>query len=146
MIILAPDHLDRIRAEAEATWPEECCGLLIGSEAPAGRITVEHIVPSPNVAEGDRRTRFEVSPQVLFDTMREIRGTASRIIGHYHSHPGHTPVPSAFDQERAWEPDRVWLIVGVEETADGPRSGEIRAWRPTPGGNGFDALALETKA
>ncbi len=134
MIRISEDLAVKIRAEAEAAWPEECCGLLAGRDGRdggrgSGGVTVNRIVPSPNVAAPEARLgkkdSFEVDPKVRFGLMRQLEGSGERIVGHYHSHPGRPARPSAHDMDMAFEPELVWLIVGVE---DG-RAGEIAAWR-----------------
>ena len=118
MIVLDAALLKRIEDAAEAAYPDECCGLLVGRgaapEPPGGTLVVTRIEASPNVAAGGRRDRFEVDPQVRFDLMRALAGGDQRIIGHYHSHPDHSPRPSERDLEMALEPDLVWLITAVE--------------------------------
>ena len=116
MIVLAPSHLRQIAEAAEAAYPEECCGLLVGRFEPSGgdRV-VMRVVASPNVAEGGARDRFEVDPQVRFDVQRALEDGPESIVGHYHSHPDHAAQPSERDLEMAWEPDLVWLIVAVED-------------------------------
>jgi proteasome lid subunit RPN8/RPN11 len=120
-VIRVPQHLlDAITAAAEAAYPDECCGLLVGRDA-GGGIEVTAVEPSPNEASGSRRDNFEVSPQLRFNVMRRLDkanaagGPPERIVGHYHSHPDHPAAPSARDLEMAFEPEFVWLIVGVEK-------------------------------
>jgi proteasome lid subunit RPN8/RPN11 len=131
LIRIAGNLAGRIRGEAEAAWPEECCGLLVGRDGRdgGGGVTVSRLVPSPNVADGEARRskedRFEIEPKVRFDLMRQLTGSGERIVGHYHSHPGRPARPSGHDVEMAFEPELVWLIVGIE----GGRAGEITAWR-----------------
>ena len=125
MIRLPPELLAEMRRLAEAAYPEECCGLLVGRRE-ADRIVVTRLAPSPNVAGGDRRRTFEVSPQVRFDLMRDLRGGPETIVGHYHSHPDGTAEPSTTDLAMAWEPDLAWIILAVPGEAaaflveDGP--------------------------
>jgi proteasome lid subunit RPN8/RPN11 len=113
VIEIESETLQRIREAAEAAFPEECCGLLIGRDLGGGNRRIERVVASPNVAADDRHQRFEIDPQIRFDTMRALRGGPARILGHYHSHPGHPALPSASDLAQAWEPDLVWLITAV---------------------------------
>ena len=118
MIVLDAQLLKRIEDAAEAAYPDECCGLLVGrGEAPGppgGALVVTRVEASPNVAAGGTRDQFEVDPQVRFDLMRALAGGDERIVGHYHSHPDHPPRPSERDLEMALEPDLVWLITAVE--------------------------------
>ena len=123
-MIQVPDPLvARMKQAAEAAYPRECCGLLIGRQQGGGDFTVTETAASRNVAEGDRKDRFEVDPQVRFDVMRRLEGGPEKIIGHYHSHPDHTGEPSATDFEMAFEPEMVWLIVAVDNgLAQRPRA------------------------
>lgn len=136
MIELSRAHLAAIARAAEQAYPEECCGLLVGTLDGARR-RVTRVVPSANVAEGDRRKRFEVDPRLILKLQRELRGRAERLVGHYHSHPDGPADPSATDAEMTWEPGLAWLIVPVAEGRAGPPA----AHEPTAQG-GFRPLAL----
>ena len=59
---ITKSQLRAIESAAEAAYPEESCGLLVGEGADLLRLTALH--PSPNLAE-DRRRRFEVDPALL---------------------------------------------------------------------------------
>lgn len=115
MIVMPPSVLDAIEAAAAAAYPEECCGLLAGRRQPSGKVVITGAQPSPNVARGDKRKRFEVDPQVRFNLMRDLEGGSQEIIGVYHSHPDRAAAPSAHDLSMACEPDLVWLITAVRE-------------------------------
>ncbi len=130
--------LAAMMAAAEAAWPEECCGLLIGN----GRetITVGRVLPAANIA-ADRRAAFEVDPAVRLRLERELRarGGGTRLVGHYHSHPNGAAAPSPTDAARAgWEPDLLWLVVAVD--AHGARP--PRAWRFDPDRRAFHSVPL----
>lgn len=115
MIVIPARLLQRIAESAEHAYPEECCGLLIGRDDGGARIAVTRVAASRNVAEGRERDSFEVDPKLRFDLMRELNGGPERIVGHYHSHPGHPARPSARDAAMVFEPDLVWVIVSVED-------------------------------
>ena len=136
MIELARAHLAALARAAEEAYPEECCGLLVGT-LEGGHRRVTRIAPSANVAEGDRRRRFEVDPRLILKFQRELRGGAERLVGHYHSHPDGPAAPSATDLEMAWEPDLAWLIVPVAAGRAGPPAAHL----PVPEG-GFRQLTL----
>jgi len=118
VITLSPAHLRTITEAAEDAYPRECCGLLAGRDDKDG-VSVTRVVASRNLSASDTRDSFEVDPKVRFDLMRNLETTASgtqeRIIGHYHSHPNHPPLPSDRDIDMAYEPDLVWLITGVDD-------------------------------
>ncbi len=126
MIVVPRRLLKSIRDLAEAAYPRECCGLLIGRNDGPAAITVTRIAESENVADGPGHDRFEVDPQVRFDVMRQlglieaggaatVAPTAERIVGHFHSHPDHPARPSQTDLEMAFEPEMIWLITAVED-------------------------------
>ena len=105
-------QINQIGAEAEAAYPKECCGLLVG--VLNGHVyEVRRVVASPNIVETRARDRFEVDPQVRIDLMRDLRHTNESIIGHYHSHPDHGAHPSETDLAQTYEPGLVWVITSV---------------------------------
>lgn len=151
MIRLVAAAAADIRAAAEAAYPEECCGLVVGhrppatdAEAAAVAIVVRAVASRNVAAAGRRRDRFEVDPQLRFTLMRALAGTPLAIVGHYHSHPDQPAVPSAHDRAMAFEPALVWLIAAVAaRPGGGPPAGRLealRAWQPTA--DGFCELPL----
>ncbi|GAA0591314.1 M67 family metallopeptidase [Caenispirillum bisanense] len=133
LLTLTAAQADAIRSAAAAAYPHEGCGLLAGveeeeEEGVAGRVT--RVVAAANVAPR-AHDRFEIDPRAHLDLMKALRGTAERLLGHWHSHPDHPPTPSATDLAQAWEPGLVWIICAV--TAAGP--GDLAAWRLTGEGD-----------
>jgi len=94
-VALPRSELVRIHAHARETYPEECCGFLIGTQD-LRRVVVE-IRRTANVRSDDRRTRYTIDPRETLRLDRELRGTEREIVGFYHSHPDVPAVPSAFD-------------------------------------------------
>ncbi|CAA7621575.1 Mov34/MPN/PAD-1 [Candidatus Terasakiella magnetica] len=117
VIVLTPAQMASIADAAEAAFPAEGCGLLVGT----GRrtITVTRLVAAKNLLAGDGPDRFELDPSIHIRMECDLRGTPERIVGHWHSHPDGTAQPSATDLAMAWEPDLVWLIVGVAASCSG---------------------------
>ena len=138
MILLPAALLRRIEAAAQAAYPEECCGLLIGFREPAGRVRVTRVAESVNVAPPPRRRRFEVDPALRFSVMRSLRASGEGIVGHYHSHPDGPAQPSGRDAAQAYEPELVWLIVAVA----GDRSTATTAWLYDPAIAAFRSVLL----
>jgi len=125
-VLLPRPVLDAIQAHALETFPEECCGFLLGQEAgPVRRVTEG--LRARNVHPEMRESRYTIDPREVLEVDRRFRGTATGILGFYHSHPGYPAEPSAFDRERAW-PWYVYLILAV------PREGpcEATAWSLDP--------------
>jgi len=130
-------------------YPAECCGLLIGAELPNGDLLVREIAPSANLDAAGGARAFEVDPRLILDWQKKTRGSAARILGHYHSHPDEPAAPSATDLARAWEPGQVWLIMTVlgglpAEGVIGPLVGPIMAFRygETGAERAFEPLEL----
>ena len=110
-VVIVPDRLRAIVDHAEAAFPQECCGLLSGREAD-GVIRIDDVHESENLAAESER-RFEVDPALRLGLQRTLRGDGRRVVGIYHSHPDGPAQPSPRDLAAAWEPDLVWLVVGV---------------------------------
>ncbi|MDO8605181.1 MAG: M67 family metallopeptidase [Phaeospirillum sp.] len=115
MITLTVAQLAMIADAAEAAYPDECCGLLVGHGN--RHIHVTRLVPALNLLRGEAHDRFELDPRTRFETERTLRGTTERVVGHWHSHPDGTATPSPTDLKQAWEPELVWLIIGVTANA-----------------------------
>jgi proteasome lid subunit RPN8/RPN11 len=131
---VAPAALARIRTDAAAAYPEECCGALLGPAA--GQ--VDTALSLENVASAGRRRRFVVSPEAYRTAEVEAERTGHRLLGFYHSHPDHPAEPSAFDLEHAW-PNLSYVIVSVRRgQVDG-----VRSWRLRNDRSRFDEERLQ---
>ena len=135
---LTEEQLRAIERAAEAAYPEEACGLLVGRSKPGAGYRVSAVEASANVAEPPRSRRFEVDPKLRLRLERDLRESPDSVIGVYHSHPDGSARPSETDRSMIFEPDMVWLITAV---ADG-RAGATTGWRPTEDGAAFLPLAL----
>ncbi len=134
-LLLPAAVLDRICRHAEHTYPEECCGVLIGQ----GR-RVERSVEAANVADGERTRRYAIDSEVLLAVHEEARQRRRDVVGYYHSHPDRPARPSAFDLDHAW-PETSYLIVALEDR----RVVELRSWRIDPGGDRFEEEPWSTR-
>jgi proteasome lid subunit RPN8/RPN11 len=112
MIVISASILSRIAVLAEAAYPEESCGLIVGRRDDNDDVLATDIVPGTNVAV-DRRRRFEIDPKLRFDVMRALSAGPERVVGHFHSHPDRPAFPSPADLEDAFEPDLIWVITSV---------------------------------
>ena len=111
-----------IVTDAQAAWPNEACGLLIGQRTAAGDTQIIEAVPSANCAPEEARAKaFEIDPALLLRLHRELRGSDREIVGHYHSHPNGRAELSARDRAEAWTPGFVWLVVALQ-------AGEVTDW------------------
>ena len=119
---------EQVAKTAESTFPEECCGLLLGPIPSgfhlAGRaVRVDEARPLPNGWEaGPRNNRYALDPKLLMSVESELSGTGRGIVGFYHSHPDAMAWPSPFDLERAWPCYSYWILCVRQGRSDGSRS------------------------
>lgn len=129
---IARTAFEVLREHAVTSYPDECCGALLGT-AGADRARVVVTLPLPNTtAEGARR-RFLVRPQDYREAEMRARQIGADLIGFYHSHPDNPASPSTYDLQHAW-PNLSYVIIGVE----GSRPGEARSWRLRADRSAFD--------
>lgn len=115
MILVTGDVEERIRAEGEKSYPEECCGILLGRFAEDGGRRIADILPVQNADRPEeRRHRFRIEPDEFLRVEKEARLRGLDVIGFYHSHPDHPSVPSEHDREQAL-PFYSYLILSVEK-------------------------------
>ena len=142
-MIILPDPLRRALIDAAvAARPHECCGLLVGRPGAEAPPVVARSAPRRTRTLGAPGAAFEIDPQLRLSLMRSLRGSREAIIGHYHSHPRTTAEPSARDLSRVYEPDLVWLIIGLG-SGSGP---DLRAWRYDQEAAGFAPLPIASAA
>jgi len=111
--------LSEVRAHAAATFPEECCGFLLGEAAGDDR-TVRAVVRAANTfAPPELRARhYAYDPLALVRAEEEQAARGFEHVGFYHSHPTGVARPSEYDRLHAGFAGQSYLIVAV--TAKGP--------------------------
>lgn len=114
---------------ATGTAPEECCGILLGAVAKAGRVRVERAIPADNVEEMRRDRTYRIAPLAILAAARRARAEGLEIVGYYHSHPSGSARPSELDRAGAW-PDTSYVILGLRQGMPAT----ARSWRLNPGG------------
>ena len=124
MIVLETEVQKIIEEDAVQAFPNECCGFVFGHEDSNGRRLITQARVVQNVKEGDKRRRFEISPQDYLDAEKYAEEQQIELLGIYHSHPNHPAVPSEHDLAAA-QPFFSYLIISVNEKGPGP----IRSWR-----------------
>jgi proteasome lid subunit RPN8/RPN11 len=112
MITLNHTSLHRIKIHAMQTYPEECCGALLGTHDGDAK-SVCDVLEIKNALGEHRSHRYLVTPEDY--TRAEERATKAgvSIVGFYHSHPDHPAEPSQFDLEHAM-PWWSYVVVSVE--------------------------------
>lgn len=86
MVEVCVEPWERMVAHAEATYPNECCGVMLGSSDETGK-SVSVAIPLQNASEGPQQARYELRPEDLLEADREARRRKLELIGIYHSHP-----------------------------------------------------------
>jgi proteasome lid subunit RPN8/RPN11 len=130
-IIIARKLFIEIRAHAEATYPEECCGLLIAEGSadavatPNSRKTITESIRMKNAYEGPKHDRYNIDPLELFRADRVISQKGMTIAGIYHSHPDHPASLSRFDLEHSF-PWYSYVVISVPKG----RAGDTKSWSP----------------
>jgi len=122
-IIFSEAVIGAIATHARGDYPHECCGALLGTESPDGRVVTASL-PIDNLSGEDRRRRFSVAPRDYIRAEREADARGLMLLGFYHSHPDHPAIPSGTDRTFA-QPGFSYPIVSV--LAGGVE--EIRSWR-----------------
>lgn len=123
-LYLRNDVAHSVIRHASETFPEECCGFLIGEDG-GDRMTME-AQRARNSATESKGSRYVIDPLEIMKCERESASRGLKVLGYYHSHPDHPSIPSEFDRQNAW-PGYSYLIVSV---ISGHPSG-IRSWRLT---------------
>ena len=115
--------LDAMRRHAEETYPEECCGLLLGRmNGGVNDVVAARAVRNRN--ENRRVDRYVIDPNDYRRIDKDARTEGVDIVGIYHSHPDHRAEPSTTDLEQATFPGFTYVIVSV---VDG-RAEDLTAW------------------
>jgi len=124
-VLIGASTMETICGHARATYPDECCGALIGraGRAPADDRRVVAAFPLENEAVDGRHRRFVISGRQHLACERLAAQLGLDVVGFYHSHPDHPPVPSFVDRALGW-PWYCFLIAEVGRDEVGP----IRAW------------------
>lgn len=100
---------DAIRRHGMETYPNECCGALIGTEG-----VVNLVAPLPNTTEDGARRRFLIRPSDYTFVEREAARYQQDLLGFYHSHPDHPARPSQYDLDHAF-PFFWYVIVSIQQ-------------------------------
>lgn len=134
-IALSDDAAAAIRAHGAETYPNECCGALIGRD---GKVSKSYALP--NTTEEGPRRRFLVRPDDYRAAEARAAEMGCELLGFYHSHPDHPAEPSRYDLDHAW-PFFSYVILEVRNAE--PR--DLRSWRLRDDRSQFDPEDLHTE-
>lgn len=134
--------LGGIRQAAEAAYPSEGCGFLVGESGPNGEARVRRHEPVRNqrVEAGTGRNRYEIDPADFLAAEKKLRREGLELLGTYHSHPDHPAKPSEYDREHAWPWFR-YLIVSVAKGV----ARDARVWQLTDDRTAFVEHTLQVE-
>jgi len=127
-VTLGGGVLEAIAAHGRETYPNECCGALIGRGGGASESFA-----LPNTTEEGPRRRFLVRPADYRAAETRATDTGRELLGFYHSHPDHPAQPSQYDLDHAW-PFFSYVIISV----CGGDVRELRSWRLRDDRSQFD--------
>jgi len=104
--------IDQMVAHAIEDLPNECCGMVGGSDGAASVV-----IPVANAAASP--LRFEMDPQGQYNALKQIEEGAGELLAIYHSHTKSAAYPSQTDVNQAvsW-PDAIWVIVSLEDAEE----------------------------
>jgi|SRR5215469_13572855 len=88
MLKISRTDYDLIRRHGEETYPNECCGVLLG-QIDGDLRAVTSTVRCGNTRTDSAHNRYHIDPKELVRIQRVARNREEDIIGFYHSHPDH---------------------------------------------------------
>ena len=135
-IVWLPEVTGAIQAHGRETYPNECCGALVGRNG-----TIVDTVPLPNTTEEGPRRRFLVRPIDYRQAEAWARERGLELLGFYHSHPDHPARPSQYDLDHAW-PFFSYVIVSVMRG----EAVDVRSWRLREDRSQFDEEEISVMA
>ena len=86
MIRIEPEPWAAMVSHARKTYPNECCGAMLGKIDDGEKCVVEAIALR-NAFEGAQAARYELRPEDLLAADKAARERNMDLIGIYHSHP-----------------------------------------------------------
>jgi proteasome lid subunit RPN8/RPN11 len=86
MIEIEQSPWETMVLHAERTYPNECCGAMLGHVS-ASKKTVTEAIALPNAFEGEQTARYELRPADLLAADKAARERGLDLIGIFHSHP-----------------------------------------------------------
>ncbi|MEX0787537.1 MAG: M67 family metallopeptidase [Anaerolineales bacterium] len=119
-----PAALDHIRRHGEESYPKEGAGFLLGRDHDGDRVAVRALPQANRAPEASQSRRYEIGPEDVMATENEAEKAGLEVLGIYHSHPDHPPIPSATDLETAL-PWYSYVITSI----DRGRANQSRSWR-----------------
>ena len=132
---MSTEIAQKIREHGADSYPNECCGALLGRDGAAdgtttaggAQLPVREILalfPLVNRRNDSPRNRFSVTAEDVRDAEKAAQEKKLDVVGWYHSHPDHPAQPSQYDREHAWP----WYSYVIVSVANG-KPAEMTSWR-----------------
>jgi proteasome lid subunit RPN8/RPN11 len=86
MIKIDEDAWETMVSHAQSTFPDECCGVMLGRVAGSTK-HVTKAIALENAYKGEQTDRYEIRPEDLLDADKKARHHGLELIGIFHSHP-----------------------------------------------------------
>ncbi len=120
---------EAIVAHARGEYPNEACGLIVGSAAAAAGGQALRFEATRNKAASPYR--YEIDPDDLYRLTVSTDDADEVFWGIVHSHTHSPAVPSPTDVGLAFYPDALYLLVTLADDEADAATGEpgVRAWR-----------------
>ena len=128
MLMLQSEADMDIRRHGRESYPEECCGALIGRDG-----SVVEAMRLQNLMGEEARRHFLVGPVEYQVAEKRAIEMGGKLMGFYHSHPDHPARPSQNDLEQAW-PTFLYVILAVQNG----KPGTMTSWRLREDRSAFD--------
>ncbi len=115
MLKVTRTEYETLRRHGEETYPNECCGVLLGRVDENGTRIVTTVAQAGNTRTDSPHNRYNIDPRDQIRIQREGRERGEEVIGYYHSHPDHPARWSPTDLAEAHWPGLSYVITSVEK-------------------------------
>ena len=115
MLRISRIDYEALRRHGEETYPQECCGVLLGRFQDDGTRLVTSTARCGNTRTDSAHNRYNIDPRELVRIQRVGRERGEDIVGFYHSHPDHPAQWSPTDFAEAPWIGCSYVITSVEK-------------------------------
>ena len=115
MLRISRIDYEALRRHGEETYPQECCGVLLGRFQDDGTRLVTSTARCGNTRTDSAHNRYNIDPRELVRIQRVGRERGEDIVGFYHSHPDHPAQWSPTDFAEAHWIGCSYVITSVEK-------------------------------
>ena len=133
-IVLSAALKAGIEKHGEETFPNECCGFLLGKLNGADRGVVELMRMANDREDEAQYNRFLITPEASYRADKVARAKRLDVIGCYHSHPNAPARPSQYDVDHAAWSGFSHIIVSIRDKA----AVDMTSWQLKEDRSAFD--------